>query len=191
MLNAIVIYDNSNKADKGNPKKLKHACQKSRGLFGGDDLENLNKAAQSIMIEGIGQNQIYQFKVENEYQYFKQFKSDNQYNVLIAISSRKAIDNNELCYLFNNILHVHIRSEKVKTTLDNIIINPFGYTGKDLLIGTIEKTIAETKVQAVEMLETLHGRTLKLKDLEEKTHELNLASKEFVKRTEKMNSCCG
>lgn len=186
MLNAIVIYDNSNQANKTHPKKLKHACKKSRGLFGAEDFAVLDKAAQSIMIEGMPNNQIYQFKVENEHQYFKQ--SDN---ILIAIVSQKPLDNSELCYLFKNILHVHSRSETVKTTLDDIVVNPLRYIAKDLLTEKIQEAIDDTKVKIMEVVEKVQGRGVQLKALAEETTQLDKLAIEFVNRTKKPNSCCG
>jgi hypothetical protein len=69
---------------------------------------------------GIGS--IYPYKLKDEFHYFMKPIEDN---VVLAISSRKKLDDSEVRYLMINIKHVHIRPEVVKITLDDIIKNPW------------------------------------------------------------------
>lgn len=111
---------------------------------------------------------------------------------IMAISSRTKLDASEKVYLFKNIEHIYLRPDSIKTTLDDIITNPLGYTGKDILIGRIQKEIDEVIAVMHDNIEKVIKRGEALDELESKALSLSEHSLQFRKGAERLNEgCCG
>lgn len=114
------------------------------------------------------------------------------HDFILVISSRTKLDPFEKGNLFRNIQHVYLRPDSVKTTLDDIIANPLGYTGRDILIGRIHKELDEVMVVMHDNIEKTIKRGESLDELESKALNLSEHSLEFKKTAERLNSgCCG
>lgn len=115
-------------------------------------------------------------------------------NRLLLIISQKELFEKEPRYLLINVNHVDQRGDKVKTTLKDILVNPMGYTGMDLLTHAVRKDVEELKVVVLNARNTLLERGEKVETLEAQSARLFTASKEFRDRSEELKNsftCCG
>lgn len=184
MIIAIAIYTIK---QQNKPQKIKYAQQEKGILFSTNQLETLEKSTLPKILSDAGGNNIYHFNADGEHHYVKKLLIEN---MVIAIVSKKQLQPIELNYLFINIDHVRLRQERVKVSLDDIVMNPFGYIGKDLLVASISQNIAETKQELFNMRDQIIERGEKIEALEKKTIELCEASKQFQVNAKKLNKCC-
>jgi hypothetical protein len=185
MLSAIGIYQDD--PNTGKLRKIAFAQKDKDRLFPCNQLENLELNSLPITSNEVMPNTIQIFQEEKEYHYLKK---DVEKNILMGIVSRKELEKIELFYLFANIKHVHVRGRAVATTLDNIIENPVGFTGQDILISKIKTTNAEVIDIMIDNIDLIIERGEKLEQIAAKTDTLRLNAITFEAETKKLRSCC-
>jgi hypothetical protein len=187
MIIAIGVYrTNQNNYDKSYDKIL--FGQQNRGeLFPGNKLEkvethSLRKFSQNL------EAQVDYYPYEDEHHYL--YKPNLDGNIILAIVSKTPLQALELRYLFTNIEHIRIKPQSVKTTLDDIVKNPLGYTGRDILIQAI-KDEADQTVEALQIaLDKVIQRGEALKELDTTSLNLRYSAKRFEREASNLNSCC-
>lgn len=180
MLNAIAIYN------LNDGSRVKYAQVSQSRLFPINDLENLEKNTLPKAREEIRDKTLF-FSSDGEYHYFRRLKKDE---TVMAICSKKRLDREEVNYLFRNIEHIQVRPDIVKTSLQDIIRNPLGYTGRDLQLGRIQAELDEVKEITLKNIEGLIERSERLEDLEVKSDLILLNSKKYKEDAAKLNRCC-
>lgn len=185
MLNAIVIYDGAERAKTDKAKKLKCVCKRSSAIFADNEYAGLDASVMNLP-EKLLENRMHSFTTDTEYHYFMKSQSGH----IIALSSKKKITTNELTHLFLNINYILVKPDIVKVSLENVLINPFGYTGRDILAGKVEAEIDGIKQIMWNNLEKVMDRGQRLEELQAKTLVLEQTSIDFVNRTKKLNACC-
>lgn len=193
MLHAIGVYVIDSSNGEVIIKKTQHA-QKDKGLFSWNQLENIDKRLyKSDFYFTMQSNRIYEFEVDNEFNYFCKLSSCEK---IVAIASRRRLDPEpsdiifETRSLFRNIEQIIIRPKSVKVTLDDIILNPLGYIGKDILIEEAKDGLAKVKEIMMSNIDKVILRGEKIETLLEKTEHLNLNAVKFKEAAKKTNSHC-
>ena len=110
-------------------------------------------------------------------------------DMLIAIVSRKELEPKELAYLFLNIKTIYLRPA-LNISLDEVVMNPYNYIGRDILISRIKEQAVEVKAIAIENIEKILLRGEKLERLLEKTDDLARDTISFKREAKRLNSCC-
>lgn len=182
MLIAIAIY----KLDKEHTFQKVKLAQREKGLFNYDPLNFAENNIIAKLDSSMILNKIYSFQLNNEYYYVKPHAD---HSILTLMLSKKKLERAELNHLFNNIKIVY-EKPAIQTTLDDIVTNPLGYIGKDILITEIQGQLDEVKAIAIDSINTLLARGETLDEIEQKTQQFVADSAIFVDRTKKLNSCC-
>jgi hypothetical protein len=188
MIYAIAIYNLNQIRNNGSFRKMNSAkqAQDSSSHFRYDPFEQLDKDTLPFFISADRQlYKVYDIKAKNEFHYCQKVAD----NIVVAVSTRTALDPIERVNLFKNIEHVCLRSEKLNVTLEDIIKNPMGYTGKDILIQKVQKDADATLEEAKLSVESLIRRGESLDDLKEKAENLKLGTDGFVNAIPS-TSCC-
>ena len=180
-LYAIAIYTSSESHEF---KRIAYS-QKDKSLFAKNELENFEKITLPALSKKLQEQTIYFRQVEDEYHYVKAEEGR-----VTAIATRGKLTTEECGHLFKNINHVYTRPDVVKTTLDTIIANPLGYTGRDLLIGRLSDSLEEVKVIMMENIDKALERGENLEKLKERSQALADATIKFEKSSKRLNSCC-
>jgi len=74
--------------------------------------------------------------------------------------------------------------------LDDMIANPFGFTGRDLLIGRVQDEMKAVIATMQDNLDKVIKRAEDLEELQKKTEHLSISAVNFEKEAKKLNSCC-
>src|SRR6185437_7162688 len=136
MLSGLGIYTEDELSEEKGLKKFKFA-QKDKSIFFQDNqLESIDDILlKSPFYSTMEPNKVYMEVLNNEYHYLYQ---PSKTDAVFAIISRTQLDPTEKAFLFKNMEHILLRPDRVKTTLDDIIANPFNFIGRDLLIGGVQ-----------------------------------------------------
>jgi len=185
MLNAIGIYSDCRDQKSGAFQRINSSPHYKGGLFASNPLANLEKNSLTQLPQVLESNTLYSYHVNDEYHYILQSSG----KFLMTIASRKEVFPQELSFLFKNIEHVQIRPASVKATLDDIVANPMGYIGKDILIKKVLQDVEELKVLALQDMDKMLDRGKKLEDLYPRVVKLNQESLKFKQGAEKLNTC--
>ena len=180
-MRAIAIFHVS---PEGEVKKVDSAQKTSSMFFEADDLKSL-ETAMTHLPDDMKNRTIACLKLGGEYQYV-----EKRENFFLAISSRKKITKEELPSLFININHTRLRKDILKISLQNILENPIGFIGRDLLTESIINTTAEVKDICIKNIESIIARGEKLEELEAKSIMLETDSLRFSTSAKKLNRCC-
>jgi hypothetical protein len=185
MLYAVAIYTSPQDSSEEFKKIQFSQLNKSR-LFPSNDLKSLEEMTLKRLpkpLEAI----IYHVRIEDELHYVK--RGNN--NTVLAIVSRKDLDEKELSYLFGNIEHTQHadRATKLKISLDLIIQNPLGYIGRDALTGRINDDIEKIKGKMRENIELAIRNRESIDELTKKTIILEESAGDFHKKAKELNSC--
>ncbi|MDR3492242.1 MAG: hypothetical protein P4M12_09420 [Gammaproteobacteria bacterium] len=188
MLIAIAIYkyEQNNASNLINAKPIRFS-QRYNGLWACNDLENLEMNTLPKITDKLNSSSILHTKVNDEFHYIE---AHAQENILIAVCSKKRLEKSELFYLFRNVKHIFLKPLSVKATLDDVIQNPFGYTGKDILINKIHQTNAEVIALTLVAIEKTLERGEDIEILREKSIILCENATLHLKRTKELNKCC-
>jgi len=186
MLNAIGIYQIDPYSKPFAFQKIMFAQADKSYFFQRNQLEKIEKQSFLKLAGSLATDRFYCSQVDNEYHYIK-MSADN---IAIAVSSRKELEKSEIAYLFANIRHIYMRNQNINQTLDNVIINPFGFTGKDLLISHTQQNLDELKLELFDVLGKVLDRGNALEELQPKVIKLNEASNKFRQAAERQRSCC-
>ncbi len=186
IINAIGIYIDCRKQKSGSFQRLNSSPQHKGGIFSSNPLSSVEKNTLTRVPPDLQAGAYYSSKVNDEYHYL----SVSAHNFLMVIVSRKEISQYELGFLFKNIEHAQVRPTVVRATLDTIVTNPYGFTGRDIQISAVLKQVEELKEIALDNMEKLLERGDKLEELQPKTIQLKASSKKFVDEAEKLNKCC-
>jgi hypothetical protein len=110
----------------------------------------------------------------------------------VVVSERK-LYSPEPAFLLKNVYNVDQRYDLVKTSLEDIICNPQGYTGRDLQTRAILLDLKKTKATAQGVMESLIARGELLEDIDLKADKLATATDTFKLKAETLNksSCLG
>lgn len=189
MIYAITIYNLAPKLDNICFQKVLYASESNiTDLFRYSPFKQLDEVTLPLFISADRQlYKIYDIEAKKEFHYFQKIAG----NIVIAVSTKNALDPLERVNLFKNIEHVYLRSKKLKITLDDIIKNPMGYTGRDILIGYLQKNVDLAMQEACLAIEKLDERGENLDDLVIKAENLKVLTDVFVEETVALNSCCG
>lgn len=110
--------------------------------------------------------------------------------LIVAIVTKTKIDQGEWPNLIHNILHAHLRPKTVKVSLDDIVKNPVGFTGKDIHIDKVQNKVDELKLLMNNIIEKATERGEQLEELKETTKALEESAIKFYKKAETLNSRC-
>lgn len=187
MLYAIGIYTPDTSGSDVLMQKVKYA-QQDKGLFSSNQLENVDKILlKSSFYSTMESNKIYKFETADEFNYLYKPRSKE---AVLAISSRKNLDPSEKSFLFKNIEHILIRPDSIKVTLDDIIKNPLGFTGNDILIGRVQENLEEVIAVMHDNIDKVILRGENLEILQQKASHLDESAIKFEAQVRKMNSSC-
>lgn len=188
MLRALAIYTHDESEEKVELKRFKYAQQDKSILFQVNQLETIdNILFKTPFYSTMEVNKPYLNIAKNEYHYLYLSSATR---AVFAITSRSELDPTEKAFLFKNMEHILIRPDTVKTTLDDIIANPLGYTGRDLLIGKVQNEMKDVIAIMQKNIDMIIARGQSLDDLMEKADNLNIHALDLEKKAKKLNSCC-
>lgn len=134
-------------------------------------------------------NAVYRSKAAKEFDFLHKVKLKSA-DIIFVISSKYELSPEEKAFLFKNMEHILIRPDTVQASLDDIIANPQGFIGKDLLIGRIQDKNKEIIAGMYKNIELVIKRGESLENLKEKAIHLNESAINFEKEARKLNSCC-
>lgn len=192
MLRALAIYEITTES-AGTTLTLVDASPKNEsfGFFKENPLYALEKhslqALKAANLEGAHPFFKYYYH-SSEHHYFKIMTGGTH---VMAMCSRKQLDDLEVYYLFTNMQHAFKRPEKAKVTLDDIMRNPLGYTGRDCHIQALRDNVEDMRQEAIMTLDKLLVRGEDLAKLEDKTIRLVVNSERIEINSRKLNRCCG
>jgi len=189
MLRAMGIYTQDELTEEKGLKKFKFA-QKDKGLFFQDNqLENIDTILlKSSFYSTMEANKVYLDVFNNEYQYL--YRSSTTHAVF-AIISKTQLDPTEKAFLFKNMEHILIRPDRVKITLDDIVVNPLNFTGRDLLIGRVQDGMQDVIAIMQKNIDMVIARGERLEDLKMKAIKLDEDATRVEIKAKKLNACCG
>lgn len=110
-------------------------------------------------------------------------------NAIFAISSKYDLEPVVKAFFFKNMEHILLRPE-LGASLDDILANPQGFIGMDLLIGRIHDKNKEIIAGMLKNFELVIKRGEDLEKLKEKAINLNESAIDFERGAKKLNSCC-
>ena len=183
MLIAITIYQMN--PTTGLFQKIK-STQSRQGFFYENPLEYVEANYLPHLSSSSLKQTIYSFEQDKYYYYIKAL---SEKPVIAVMMSKKMLDNSELMYLFSNIKTIYTKPT-INHSLNDIVMNPFGYTGKDILISEASTRLAETKDIAIESINTLLSRNELLEDLQSKTDQFVIDTGDFRDEAKKLRRCC-
>lgn len=193
MLRAIAIYERDE--EDGSFTLIKSAKKEPDTLFFKNtvisDFEKMSLQKMMGKDEFLSSDGIMADKSNQEY-YYMQWIPERRH--LLVVMSARVLDKSEACYLLININHVDVRSDKVKTTLNDIVVNPIGYTGRDIFTQAILQNVNDLKVVAINTKNLVMERGVRIQTLDEKSEDLFASSVEFKERAEELKNsytCCG
>lgn len=126
------------------------------------------------------------------YYYFKRVH-DGESDRLLVMNSKSPLGKKEMAYLFVNINHIDVGHEAITDTLDDIVKNPLGYTGKDLLVNSVRRGVDQTKGVMLDNVDKMLDRGEKLEVLVSQTAELARSSQAFLENSKQLREnqqCC-
>lgn len=203
MLHALGIYvQNGNELEKVNYAQQEKSSPPNFAFFQAEQkslnqLENIESAlheedeSSNLKFYAIMEpNKVYRCKTSKEYDYLYKARIKSA-DTIFVISSKYELDPSEKAFLFKNMEHILIRPDTVKKSLDDIIANPQGFIGRDLLIGNIQDEMKEVIAVMQKNIDLVIKRGASLEDLKEKAIHLNESAINFEDKAKKLNSCCG
>ena len=199
MLRAIAIYIKDDAGpNAGKLRKVQSAEQgglsalSTNSLFSPSEsyLKNIDKLVlESDFYRTMRSGLLYKFTpAEGEVDFIYQPTSQK---IVIAICSRKRLDPSEKVYLFKNIEHIYRNPNGVQATLNDIINNPLGYTGRDILTGRIKEEFEELKKVMTNNIEIAINMSENIDSLKDKTVDLSDKAVTFNRGAKGLNSYCG
>lgn len=129
---------------------------------------------------------------QGNYYYFKRIH-DGESDRLLVMNSKTPLGEKEMAYLFVNINHIDVGHKEITDTLDDILKNPLGYTGKDLLVKSVRRGVDQTKDVMLDNVDKLLDRGEKLEVLVSQTAELARSSQAFLENAKQLREnqqCC-
>lgn len=192
MLRAIAVYEYNDEAEEFKP--IKTAIKPGTLFFPNHTLSDFENTTLPKLKENdrlMSGYKMFDDKCDQEF-YYVQWIPERKH-LLVAISERELFDA-EPRYLLININHADVRSDKVKTTLTDILRNPIGYTGRDIFTQAILHDVNDVKAIAINTINMLLERGERVQTLVEKSERLYVSSVEFQGRAEELKnsfSCCG
>lgn len=186
MLRAIAIYNEDLTVSFD-------SAPKKEGFFSYDPLEEFKEKVLPNLPKDIPSTKILSLKTSNLNDYYY-LKNDRKENINMLIVSKNKLMDSEATNLFGNILYTHqtkdAKKEEDKVTLNQIVSNPMGYTGRHIKTQKIFDTLDTTKDILQQNIEQLIQRGEKIDDLKQKSIELKDEAIRFDKGAKKLNSCC-
>src|SRR5690349_21119375 len=153
------------------------------------DTQELQKLAQQSPQQSI-LNLASQLKLSaSQSEQLHKLSKQASHQLVLVMNSRSELEDTEAHYLFINMLHAYIRPVIANVTLQKIIDNPMGYTGKDCNLARIKQDLEETKKIMIENIDKIIERGEKLERLNDTTIRLQQASQAFEEEAKKLNSC--
>lgn len=191
MLRAIAIYE---RKEDGAFVQVQAVQKPGTLFFPNNDLRNfeqtmLPKLAHNA--ELLSGEKMFSDKCNEEFYYADWIPERNR--LLVVISERELFDV-EPRYLLININHVDQRADKVDTTLQDILRNPLGYTGRDIFTQALMRNVEDLKVVVLNTKNVLLERGEKIENLNEQAERLFASSVEFRERSQELKdsyTCCG
>lgn len=196
MIYAIAIYNVAAPLQDGFFQKILSEQKGSSVQYLFDPFNGVNESL-ALFLEVQGRaSKIYDIKSKDRYHYLQQISHDR----VIAIVSKNPLDPMERVYLFKNTEHVYNAFKKaeqsgdtstnLKITLADIIKNPCGYTGKDVLIEGVKEGVEKVKEEALKAVDSLLMRQEGLEKTLEQAERLAIESESFNREATKLNACC-
>ncbi len=188
MLRALGIYTCEDSGETKELKKFKFAQQDTSAFFPINQLEKIdNILFKTSFYSTMEYDKPYFSVSNNEYHYLCLSSTTH---AVLAITSRSELDPTEKAFLFKNMDHILIRPGIVKVTLDDIIANPLGFTGRDLLIGRVQDQMKDVIAGMQTNISMIIARGESLDSLREKSKLLEIDAGGFEIQARKLNSCC-
>ena len=176
MLNRIVVCD-------ANMQPIKIAPESNAFNFFQDDQKKFKETILPSFPLDISSDQISYFEIEREYFYARKMQDSN----VVIVSSKNKLEIKELAHLFVNISHV--QQGRLRQSLNDIVINPIGFIGRDLYTNKILEDVQELKNIMMEVINKVLERGEKIEILGAKTTELVQLSDTFKKKSSELNRC--
>jgi hypothetical protein len=180
MISAIAVYDITNRS-----RIISAANSGGMTLFSPNPLSYVEKSLlPSVSSE-------YKDRISDEHinggAHHFILKDANEPFIVVICSERK-LRPEEIYHLFVNIKHAHLRPHVV--TLDEIIRNPIGFTGRDRLLEKTQSDIEDVNRIMLNNIDKVLQRHEKLDVLVEKSHQLELESLKFKNAAQTLNKPC-
>lgn len=161
--------------------------QHRKGLFEEDKIKKFIDWYRASAPSQLAADQIYLQKLDNIHYYYN--LGNDHLRLLVC---RSVLDPVEQGYLMKNLEHLYNDQDGVLgTTAKDILSNPLAYTNQDIKLKAIKRETQATANYINEVLIpaiTERGETIK--ELSDKTIQLEAESFRFKKEAERMNSCC-
>ena len=192
MLRAIAIYEYNNEDESF--KSIDVAVKPGTLFFPNNALSDFEQTTLPKLQENgrlMSGDKMFDDKCGEEFYYLQWIPERT--HLLVVISERELFEM-EPHYLLINVNHVDVRSERVRTTLNDILRNPLGYTGRDLITHSLLEDVGELKALAINTKNLVMERGERVETLAEKSERLYVSSVEFQNRAEELKnsfSCCG
>lgn len=174
-----------------NLKRTKTAQQFNPLFFQLNQLENADQILfETDFFSTMSPDKIYLVKKPREFNYLCKLSLSK---AVVVIASKKALDETEQLFLVKNIAHTIVRPGSINNvTIQKILENPLGYTGKDILITAVQDKNKKVIQIAHDNIKKVIDRGEKLESIEEKAIQLHVDSQKFENSAKKLNSsCCG
>ncbi|HTM64077.1 MAG TPA: hypothetical protein VL360_06205 [Gammaproteobacteria bacterium] len=192
MLRAIAVYEwdrqtgNFNRICEVEKPGSVFAPNHDLAYFDGNSLPELRTKAGLLSGEKIFSD----LSVTESVYYYARFVPDT--NHLHVLISRKELHDLEPYYLLVNVNHAE--QGKVSFKLTEILRNPIGYTGRDMLPGEVLQKIEKVKVEALNAKAALDERGEKVETAQQRSEVLfgkSLRALDNANRVNDEMSCCG
>jgi len=189
MINAIGIYEFQGNDIHGRDFVRVDMVPKDKGtFFSGNRLEGIEELLMDDELIAKTKPQKINF-IFHKYEYIYLHEVQNK-NIFIGISTKSPLDSSEAYYLIRNLEHIVLRKDKVKYTLDNIFMNPLGFTNTDILLGRIKAELSDVINIMRSNIEKAILRNENLDQLQDKAIRLHENSLVFKDEAKKLNTCC-
>lgn len=195
-LRAIGVYSYDNESEQKNTSSAfgpfdRGAIVPSKsdyGFYTPHPLSTLVKNSLPLFENKVNKPQHFNPK-NGEHHYLVKMSSPT---IIIGLSSKTVIHNEELRFLIRNICHLYIKGQ-LNTTLNDVINNTLKYTNNEIQnskVTEIQDQLGNVKKVLIANIEKALERTDNLKVLEEKSIQLEKVGEDFYKKSKKLNSCC-
>jgi hypothetical protein len=188
MLRAIGVYAIQ---EDGQIRLEKSAKRPSSPLFfwSGTDFDAFEKQIFPKIKEKIFEGKICTEQAGNVY--FYAARLDNT-RLNLIVSDRRLL-HPEPMFLLYNTYNVDQRSDILRATVQTILDNPLGYSGRDVLERMVHLELEKTKAKGLNTLEDLLSRGELIEDLDNKAEILKNTTGTFnleAKRINDSHKCC-
>lgn len=151
------------------------------------EIDRVNKHLDQFIKEDTSTSSLYFFSDDRHHHYYLKWISDTQ---LAVICTKTPLNEKEAAYLLINIKNALLYQQASGVTLEDIYMNPLGYTNRDHLPDHVRQSIQEVKEIMLKNIDSMLQRGEAIDQLVTQTDNLAYVSGLYRERSRTLNNSC-